>query len=466
MSKPPLTLVSRCRPVPSSPPRRAPMSTGQSGPQSKVLAALATMSLSDLADTRNSIVETHKPSIHPFFRTASAPAVPPRATAPRLKTASASLPPPTKKSLVRISPAAAVETAAVPVVLPMYSYKTVSPAPRMRFTRTEAEADRWVQELDQTGSISLDLEWLVVFRKGGASRPVSVVQVADKDNILVIQLRTQTSAMDRFPIHLQRLLENPDIPKMGANILNDAKKLFKDYGVMMANVVELGALARQADPACNTVFGAGKRIVALAKLVERYLQKKLNKEDDVRVSNWEDPSLERKPKMLEYAANDAYCGLQVYTHLMALAKSNDIELDSTKYTGHVHHACLAPPPSPSPSSSTPPVDPKDLPPVPVIYYTAEMEHARMSPQHLRAYRYWHLGKRDINNMCTELSIKSNDPNGLKRGTVITYVISAIKCWPALTYDLGALRLLIQTDLRSWEWHYEWLSRYLEPEKKK
>lgn len=98
---------------------------------------------------------------------------------------------------------------------------------------------------------------------------------------------------------------------------------------------------------------------------------------------------------------------------MALAESNDIELDSTKYTSQVHHACLVLPPSPSPS---PPVDPKNLPPVPVIYYTAEMEHARMSTQHLRAYRYWHLGKRDIDNMCTELSLKSSD--GLKRGTVM------------------------------------------------
>lgn len=49
-------------------------------------------------------------------------------------------------------------------------------------------------------------------------------------------------------------------------LADDAKKLFKDYGVMMANVVELGALARQADPPCNTIFGAGKRIVALAKV--------------------------------------------------------------------------------------------------------------------------------------------------------------------------------------------------------
>lgn len=49
-----------------------------------------------------------------------------------------------------------------------------------------------------------------------------------------------------------------------------------------------------------------------------------------------------------------------------------------------------------------------------------------------------------------------------------YVISAIKCWPTFPYDLGALRLLIQTDIKSWEWHYEWLSQvgYLEPEKKK
>ncbi|KAJ6570270.1 ribonuclease H-like domain-containing protein [Mycena vulgaris] len=476
MSKPPLTLVTRCRPAPSSPPRRATMSTAHLSdkPQSRVLAALAGMSLSELGDTRNALVEASKPPpVRPFFRAATAPAVQPRVRAPPLRTAS-SVPPATKKSLVRLSPPTVTEAAALkapPLDLPVYSYKSFSPTPTMRFTRNEADADKWVQELDQTGPISMDLEWVVVYKKGGM-RPVSLVQVADKKNIIVIQLRTSTTSMGRFPIHLQRLLENPDIPKMGANILNDAKKLFKDYGIMMANVVELGALAKQADPACADpeIWGRGKRIVALAKLVERYLQKRLSKDADVRVSNWEDPKLEQKQEMLEYASNDAYCGLQVYNHLIALAKSNDITLDPALYTGRVHHERLTPPLSPPPPLPTPPVDPKTLPPVGVILYTAEMEHAGMSSQHLRAYRHWHLGKRDIDTMCKELRIKASEGESLKRSTIITYVVSAIRCWPlfARNVDLGALRLLIQTDLKSWEWHYEWLSHIgkLEPPKKK
>jgi hypothetical protein len=66
----------------------------------------------------------------------------------------------------------------------------------------------------------VDCEWVVVYRKGGM-RPVSLVQVADAKTILVLQLRNSTSSMARFPLALQRLLENPDIPKMGANILGE-----------------------------------------------------------------------------------------------------------------------------------------------------------------------------------------------------------------------------------------------------
>jgi hypothetical protein len=37
----------------------------------------------------------------------------------------------------------------------------------------------------------------------------------------------------------------------------------------------------------------------VCQLVERYLHKKLLKEDDVRVSNWEDPALEKNTAQLE-----------------------------------------------------------------------------------------------------------------------------------------------------------------------
>ncbi|KAJ7284735.1 ribonuclease H-like protein, partial [Mycena rebaudengoi] len=366
---------------------------------------------------------------------------------------------PAKKSgtLVRLTPAVEKEVV-VPVAqpqqaLPLYSYKSVEPRPVMRFTRSEAEADEWVEELDWP--ISMDLEWVVVFRKGGM-RPVSLVQVADRRNIVVVQLMTSSAAMRRFPARLQRLLEDPDIPKMGANILNDAKKLFRDYGVMMANVVELGALARQADPSSRdaAVWGPGNKKVALAKLVERYLHKKLSKDDDVRISNWEDPKLEQRQAMLDYAANDAYCGLQVYNHLIALAKANAITLDATKFTDRVHYPCLV---APAPDPAPPPPATSPLPPVPVMHFITEMEVAGLRPQHLRAYRYWHLGKRDIDNMCKELCLKSTTSAGvLARSTVISYVVEAIRGWPTLKYDLGALRLLLQTDLRSWQRHSAWV----------
>ncbi|KAJ7510302.1 ribonuclease H-like domain-containing protein [Mycena galericulata] len=474
MSKAPLTLVSRCRPAPSSPPRRAAMSTTPAPNESKLLAALSAMSLSEL--------EVNKPPpVAPFIRAAP---VWPRGATPRL------LKPTIKKSLVRMSaprvneqrenPATtsqAEEPIEQPVVvpdLPVYSYASLSPAPTMRVARTEADADKWVQELDHTCAISMDCEWAVRRVKGGGGiGRVSVIQVADKKNILVIQLMTRSSSMARFPVHLQRLLENPDIPKMGANIMNDANKIFKDYGVMMANVVELGRLARQADPACNhsAVFGPGKRVVALAKLVSRYLQKTLLKEANVRVSDWEG---KLSPETLEYAANDAYCGLEVYNHLMALAKANEITLDPTMYTGGIYHQSLASPPAAPEPLATPPAapastDPTKLPELPRIPLDSLMQSAGVKPQHLRAYRYW-CGKRDIDTMCIELRVGDTKSGvALQRDTIITYVIEAIARWQPFQQDLdlAALRLFVQMDLGSWGRHFEALSRLggFQPEKK-
>ncbi|KAF8207254.1 ribonuclease H-like domain-containing protein [Mycena galopus ATCC 62051] len=465
--KPPLSLVSRCRPTgttPPSPPRRAraPMSTSTTSgvpgpaapkaPQSRLLAALDAMSFPDIVDA---------PKLRPtppFFAPAIGIAPIPRA--PPLKTKAASVPATARKSsLQRITPktaipppaAAVLEATAEPststpaVDLPVYSYKTLSPAPTMRFARDEADAERWIAELDQKGPLSVDFEWVVVYRKNG-TRPISLVQVADAKSIVVIQLRTSTSAMARFPLGLQRLLEDPEVPKAGANILADAKKLFKDYGVMMAGLVELGALARQADPPSldAKVWGPGRKLVALAKLVERYLQKRLRKEDDVRMSNWEDPALEKNERQIEYAANDAYCGLQVYNALVALAKANDIPLEPLRTATCIHHASLAPPPHSQ--------APKDV--VPNLVLTPDMEAAGVAAQHLRAYRHWALAHRDVDTMCTELAIRGPS---LARGTVVSYVVSAVRLWPALSYDLGRLRLLIQMDLKSWERHYEWLA---------
>lgn len=75
--------------------------------------------------------------------------------------------------------------------------------------------------------------------------------------------------------------------------IDDGQKLFRDYGILARNLVELGAVARQVDP---SFAKAHKRsIVSLAKVVETYTQKTLSK-GPVRTSNWETKPLSESQK--------------------------------------------------------------------------------------------------------------------------------------------------------------------------
>jgi hypothetical protein len=53
-------------------------------------------------------------------------------------------------------------------------------------------------------------------------------------------------------------------------LVDDGQKLFRDYGILARNLVELGALARQADPSSTQAFasedGRRRTIVSLAKV--------------------------------------------------------------------------------------------------------------------------------------------------------------------------------------------------------
>ena len=60
-------------------------------------------------------------------------------------------------------------------------------------------------------------------------------------------------------------------------------KLFRDYGILSSNLVELGALACQVDADFESAFR--RPIVALAKVVSYCLHKTLDK-GPVRTSDW------------------------------------------------------------------------------------------------------------------------------------------------------------------------------------
>ncbi|KLO15508.1 hypothetical protein SCHPADRAFT_927119 [Schizopora paradoxa] len=138
----------------------------------------------------------------------------------------------------------------VQVYLPLYSYRDKKfsdplPVPKRIYVRSVDQTDDLVGKLDTSGALGFDLEWRVIFRSNAPPRPTAVLQICDKATILVIQL----SAMKgQFPSKLKAVLEDRNVPKLGVNILNDGIRIGNDYGFRPHALVELGGLARQADP--------------------------------------------------------------------------------------------------------------------------------------------------------------------------------------------------------------------------
>jgi len=213
---------------------------------------------------------------------------------------------------------------------PVYSHKHFKPLPTVVYIQHEEEANELIAGL-KAGPIAFDMEWRLLFRraKGAAKsslieRRTAVVQVADSSGLILV---IQTYYMSRFPIELRSLLENPEIPKIGVNILNDGKKLFRDHGILAKNLVELGALALLVDPVGSQERSKSKRrVVSLVKLVRWYCGMEVDKGKE-RISDWE---MKLESEQIDYAANDVHSSMVVYQKLCNIAQLNAITLADKK----------------------------------------------------------------------------------------------------------------------------------------
>ena len=94
----------------------------------------------------------------------------------------------------------------------------------------------------------------------------------------------------------------PSFPSASAftqNVADDGRKLFRDFGIRAAGLVELGALAREAD---SSFAKSHKRpIVGLAEMVRCYCDERLLEKGDVRTGNWEAAPLDDEQKKCKHA---------------------------------------------------------------------------------------------------------------------------------------------------------------------
>jgi len=82
--------------------------------------------------------------------------------------------------------------------------------------------------------------------------------------------------------HPKHVISRTNIEHTNQNPIDDGHKLYRDYGVTPAGLLELSHLARLVDPARVT----SKRMISLRRIVEMYTGFTLAK-GGVRTSNWE-----------------------------------------------------------------------------------------------------------------------------------------------------------------------------------
>ncbi|KAI0655836.1 ribonuclease H-like domain-containing protein [Cubamyces menziesii] len=504
-----------------------------SKPKSKILALLdaeipnwlSGTSSASLAEggkslATNASLAVPEPTLaHPFFTNSQSSTGPIR-PAPRVRSRTAPTTSTMAKGKARATAATAIledvenhpqtaEDTIVPATIPLppYSYKDYTPTPAVVYTPDEEEANDLVQCL-RGPVLGFDLEWVVLFRRGKTptNHRTALVQLCDSRMILLVQV----SAMKKFPEKVKEIIESKDIVKVGANIKNDGQKLFNDYGILARNLVELGAMARQADPAFSKVYK--RSIVSLARVVEMYTQKTLAK-GKVRTSNWEKTPLSEEQKF--YAANDAHCALMVYNRLLEIAAERGVTVDTElcgadlaqEYQRKVAaasavdagHTLLAGPSMESPSTATtastaeptsgtasgpstsqhkprsatysrplvymgerssrPPssTGPNTATSTPTTTTTTSATSAGPRepprPQHMRAYNLWHNRNMALRDICAALRSKDNP---LAESTVISYVVRALQADPSLPFSMERLKAFVQLEAGSWARHRDWI----------
>ncbi|CAE6470963.1 unnamed protein product [Rhizoctonia solani] len=220
------------------------------------------------------------------------------------------------------------------------------------------------------GVVGFDMEWTVGF--GMAARKTGLIQLSDTKTILLIQISAMesfphklkdlitsatilkvgvnieadmkklcrdfgSSYAARGVLELSHLARAVDVGLVGTKV-EDLETNRASLGVGIPRNIDCAQISNGPDPivedelpdeengqtpgenepvtpakkeGTNDLVRSGRRLISLARLVRRYLERELEK-GDVRTSNWEKVLTDEQK---QYAANDAHAGLALYLAL-------------------------------------------------------------------------------------------------------------------------------------------------------
>ena len=349
---------------------------------------------------------------------------------------------------------------------------------KLHYCRNTETAERVAALFLHDRVLGFDLEWKAqALIKDGIRKNVALIQLANESRVALFHValfREGEDATRLIPSTLKKILESPEITKVGIAIKADATRLRNFLGLDPQGLFELSHLHKLVKYSVDDPRKVNKKLVSLAEQAEEHFHMPIWKGDDVRSSDWTKPL---QMQQLQYAASDAYAVLHLHDILerkrrrmdptppcpahaelnlpirlasgVAVPATDDVSIELAVHVG------AAPPletvpmetrPNPRGSStSSMPRAPKN----PLVQqadtwaleYRATVhppEVVRALPAQLRAYALWYRYEHSVEEIARTL----RDPP-LQMTTVGNYIVEAIRLEKSLAYDRDRLQEVLE-----------------------
>lgn len=156
-----------------------------------------------------------------------------------------------------------------------------------------------MEDIRQIRVLGLDCEWV-------QKQPVALLQLATPSGLCVLVRLFKLGSS--LPATLTSLLADKSILKVGVAVLDDAKKLFQQYGLHVSGCVDLRHLLKRV----RGIFHCTS--MGLKGLASGVLDVDISKSQSVRCGNWE---AERySEEQIEYAATDAVVAVDIFVQIV------------------------------------------------------------------------------------------------------------------------------------------------------
>ncbi|KAJ5497045.1 hypothetical protein N7463_009032 [Penicillium fimorum] len=183
----------------------------------------------------------------------------------------------------------------------------------VHYCRTLQSTEEAVQHFFGSKVIGFDMEWKAQASGWDSIQSnVSVIQIANEERIAIFQValfKPARSLEDLVSPSLKRLIESPDVIKVGVSIKADCTRLRKYLGIDAKATFELSHLYKLIKYGKDNPKLVNKRGVNLSDQIKEHFGLPLEKSDDVRCSDW---TRALSYRQVQYAATDPYACVRLF----------------------------------------------------------------------------------------------------------------------------------------------------------